>query len=385
MRVLFTSMRATGHLQPLVPFIKACLKRGHDVAVASPAEMAERVAKSGAKFIPFAHPGDAALGPLWARFRVAPPEEGRRVVLGEIFAGLLVKAGLPDMIGIVEKFRPDVVVREAQEFNGLLAAEKHGVPHVRVAITLGNLGMVLPIQAPALDSHRAGIGLSLDPSGERVLNAVAITQIPLSLEFPDTLGASRVKRYRDARHETAALPDWWRGSRDPLVYLTLGTVTGDMEIHRDKFRFMLDAVAGLPIRVLLTTGVDPALVSLGDVPDNVHVEQFVPQADVLGHAAVVVCHGGSGTVIGSLAAGVPLVIAPLFADQPENSQRINDVGAGIGLAQGQVTKQAVRDALSRVLAEPSFRSGARRLADEIAALPSVDDAALLLEQTARSS
>ena len=60
-----------------------------------------------------------------------------------------------------------------------------------------------------------------------------------------------------------------------------------------------------------------------------HVERFVPQADVFGHASLVVTHGGSGTTLGALAAGLPLVVVPLFADQPDNARRVEAVGAGV--------------------------------------------------------
>ena len=71
--------------------------------------------------------------------------------------------------------------------------------------------------------------------------------------------------------------------------------------------------------MLLTTGTD---LDLGAVPTNVHVERWVPQADVLAHASVVVGHGGSGTTLGALGAGQPLVVVPLFADQPNNAARV---------------------------------------------------------------
>jgi len=62
---------------------------------------------------------------------------------------------------------------------------------------------------------------------------------------------------------------------------------------------------------------------LGSVAANTHIERWVPEADVLTHAAVVVCHGGSGTTYGALASGVPLVCCPLFADQHRNSRLID--------------------------------------------------------------
>lgn len=89
------------------------------------------------------------------------------------------------------------------------------------------------------------------------------------------------------------------------------------------------ALGAVDARVLLTVGhrFDPAL--LGPVPPHVHVEHWVDQADVLASADLVVCHGGSGTVYGALAAGVPLVVVPVFADQFENARRAARAGAAL--------------------------------------------------------
>jgi MGT family glycosyltransferase len=140
------------------------------------------------------------------------------------------------------------------------------------------------------------------------------------------------------------------------------------------YRVALDAIAGLPVRALLTIGSSLPMETLGAIPSNVHVERFVPQDDVLPHAAAVLCHGGSGTTIGALAAGVPTVVTPIFADQPHNAARITAIGAGLGMPL-RVGVEALRDALSRVLEDPSFRNAAQDVAREIAALPSIDDAA----------
>jgi UDP:flavonoid glycosyltransferase YjiC (YdhE family) len=63
------------------------------------------------------------------------------------------------------------------------------------------------------------------------------------------------------------------------------------------------------------------------VPENVRVERWVPQAEALAQASLVVCHGGSGTVLGALAANLPLVIMPLFADQFANARTLAGAGA----------------------------------------------------------
>jgi MGT family glycosyltransferase len=133
--------------------------------------------------------------------------------------------------------------------------------------------------------------------------------------------------------------------------------------------------------VLLTVGNDLDLDALPPAPDNVRVERWVPQQDVLAHAAAAVVHGGSGSTLGAIAAGVPLVVVPLFADQPENARRVAEVGAGIAVEpnrdEPQATVAPLRDAIQSVLAEPAYRERAQALADELSAEPPVDDATLL--------
>jgi len=190
------------------------------------------------------------------------------------------------------------------------------------------------------------------------------------------------------------LPDWWERPADPLVYLTFGSVSGSLPLFPGLFRSALDALASLPVRVLLTVGGDADLAALGPLPANAHVEPWLPQDDVLSHAAAVVGHGGYGTTLGALAHGVPLVLLPLFAgDQWRNARRVAQLGAGLLLEDGDrlameppgpAVMAAVPGAVERVLTEPRFRRTARRVGADIAALPPVDAVVGVLEDAVRA-
>jgi UDP:flavonoid glycosyltransferase YjiC (YdhE family) len=104
----------------------------------------------------------------------------------------------------------------------------------------------------------------------------------------------------------------------------------------------------------------------------VRVERWVPQADLMPHVAAMVCHGGSGTVTMGLAAGVPMAVVPLFADQPWNAERVDALGAGIALDGGPEAIARLRDAVVRLTGDPGYRSAAQRIAAEMRALPPVD-------------
>ena len=157
----------------------------------------------------------------------------------------------------------------------------------------------------------------------------------------------------------------------PLVYVTYGSVAPTMPVFGQLFRATVAALADVPVRVLFTVaGADRD--ALGAVPDNVRVESWVPQASLMPHASAVLCHGGSGTTRMALAAGVPVVIVPGFADQPRNASRVDELGAGIALPGWPEGLAGIGDAVRRVLEEPSYGRVAGRIADEVAALPPVE-------------
>ncbi len=134
--------------------------------------------------------------------------------------------------------------------------------------------------------------------------------------------------------------------------------------------------AGLPANVLLTigNGAPPDLIE--HVPPNVTVRSFVPQADVLPHAQLLVCHGGSGTVVAGLAAGVPMVITPLFADQPDNARCL--AATGLCVAITDLSVPALRGAMVQALADEDMRRRAQAVARVIASMPTLDQAIDLL-------
>ena len=152
---------------------------------------------------------------------------------------------------------------------------------------------------------------------------------------------------------------------------------------RGVYRTALEAVTGLPARVLMTVGGACDIEALGPVADNVHIERWVSQSDALAAAHLVVCHGGSGTTYGALAAGVPLVICPLFADQTANAIAVEQAGAGTIVrsrhgAGGAVASldagdvPALRQAITSTLAAHTVRDAARRIAGDMARAPTLE-------------
>ena len=388
MRALFTSTRGAGHFNPLVPFARAFERAGHEVMLAGPPDLEATAVGAGFAFWPLDPPPEDELGAIWSRVPELPPEEANEVVVGEIFGRLNTTAHLPRMRAAFEEWEPDVVLRDPNEYSGAVVAEQNDIPHARVAISLmSSEQMGLGLAAPAVDAIRRAEGMAPDPAGDTLRGSPWLSVFPRTLdegELPDE------HRFHDPAWEEPAkeLPGWWPGREDqPLVYVTFGSVAGSFPQALPAYGVALSAVADLPARVLLTVGRDLDLDALPEVPGNVRVERWVPQQDVLAHAAAAVVHGGSGSTLGALAAGVPLVVVPLFADQPQNARRVAEVGAGLAVEPNRedipATIPPLRAAIETVLSESSYGERAQALAAELRAEPPVDAAVALLERLAR--
>jgi UDP:flavonoid glycosyltransferase YjiC (YdhE family) len=375
MRILFSSTRGSGHLQPLLPYARALIARQHEVVVAAPAEVSEALRGEGIAHAPFDHPGEDVLEPIWARLRGVSNDAAMAIALPEIFAGVNARIALPKLQAAIRSFRPDLVVRDSVEYAALVAAEVADVPHARVAVhSVSFEEMFPPVTDAPIDALRELA--SLPPERGASLRAEAVfSSFPASVDgVPAGSRMCAPFRSRVVEDAPSSAPAAWAPAGDPrpLVYITFGSIVGSTPHLRAVYRTSLDAVADLPVRALLTTGrgLEPDV--LGAIPANVHVEVWIPQRDVLPRVSALICHGGSGTLLGGLAAGLPMVVVPLGADQPHNGRLVAAAGGGLVLAQPDAGE--LRAAIQTVLEDPELRRSARRIADEIAAMPTIESA-----------
>lgn len=398
--VLFTTRGSSGHLGPMVPFARALQRAGHSVVVAAQSRFAGNVERAGLELLPLADPPDEEWMPLMSNFGELDVASAHELMVRDFFAGIDVRAALPDLNGIVEARRPDLIVRESWEFASALVADRHAVPMARVGLGLGRIEEEsIALAAPAVDAAGVEFGLAPDPSGERLAAAPYVTAMPALLEDEATGLPEPTHRFRfDAAAGSAPLPDWWPGNDDPLVYLSFGSVAagGHLPYYPQLYRMAIAALVPLPIRLLVTVGdASRDLAELGELPANVHVETWVPHDDAAAAADAIVCHGGYGSTLGALAHRVPLVVMPLFSlDQWANGDAAARVGAGIALtgsAEGrsvlglpaESTVDELPGAVTRLLDDAAFRQGAGRVADAMEALPPADAAVATFEEIAR--
>ena len=354
MRILFTCRPAYGHLFPLLPLANAAKAAGHDVVFGTGSKFLETVRDLGFE----THRAGISIGEAEAEAKLRHGEDAGFAEVGiTMFAELLPLALLDDLTSLLPELRPDLVIYEQSDVGAGVAARRAGIPAVSVVI-----GRSLPPELLAVATERLA-PLWGDVPSDAMFGDACVDVWPDSVRDPGTAGLPKVFRMRptpfDPDVPLPPLPE------DGFVYLTLGTVVfGATQVLRGA----IHALARLPVDVLVALGPgDPTL--LGELPARVRVEGFVPQAEVLKHAGLVVHHGGTGTVLGSLAAGLPQLILPQGADQFANADALTTLGAAKSLVGEAIRIDAIEAAVRELLADPKPREIAQTVAAEIAAMP----------------
>lgn len=315
------SLGGAGHFNPLVPFLTAAHLSGNEVLVIGPQAIEQMVRDAGFPFHAGGEPDGSDVAVIREQLIRASRDEATILGNRDLFGQLATTAMLPEMENLCAQWHPTFVLREPCEYASAIVAGATGIPTAQVAISsaAGEFGSIAAA-APVLERYRPGLVQELKASPY-------LTRFPSSMD-PDLF--SSTLRYKESPARPAQpLPDWWNGSRYPLIYVTFGSVLGHMTIANRVFEMFIDALSRVKeVRVLMTVGRGFDISSIGPLPTNMHVEPWVEQADALSVANLAVCHGGSGTVLGALAAGVPLVVVPFFADQFNNATQVARTGAG---------------------------------------------------------
>jgi MGT family glycosyltransferase len=202
--------------------------------------------------------------------------------------------------------------------------------------------------------------------------------------YPDEIDYPRSRPLGERWHNLQASvratdPDWQvpeplAGGSGPLVYLSLGSL-GSADV--DLMRGLVETLSGDSYRVIVSKGPQGDEFELAD---NMAGAEFLPQASILPQVDAVICHGGNNTVTESLYFGRPMVVLPLFWDQHDNAQRIDETGLGVRLDTYGHSSEELRGALDRLLADGALSGRLRALSESLQAARGTERAADLIEQ-----
>ncbi|MFI5839730.1 glycosyltransferase [Catenuloplanes sp. NPDC051500] len=371
MRILFSCVGGPGHFLPLVPILSAAGSAGHDVAVVSGPKVADLVRRAGFEALT---EHDGAGDQPRARGPLAPldPERER----GDMADGFVRRAGrerAARMLRHAADWRPELIVCDEVDFGAMTAAERLGLPYATVVVLAAGSFLRDDYLADALDEVRAEFGLPPARAGAVLGRHLMLEPVPPGFRDPAFPLPSTGRPIRPAE----TLPPAAEPNARPLIYFTLGT---EFNVESgDLFERVLAGLRTLAADLVMTVGrhIDPAV--FGPQPPHVRIERFVPQEELLHRCDLVVSHGGSGSVLGAIAHGLPMLVAPMGADQPDNGARIAAIGLGRVLDAESVTPERAATEAAAVLADARYRRTARELRAAWETLPGPAETVRLLE------
>jgi len=354
-RFLVVTLDAAGNWPPEIALIRALVERGHEVRVMSDASHAAQIGAVGAAF----HPYDPSLhrNPV-VRHDETPQEEMMRI-LRDVFLNPRYADAL---LAEVDRDRPDVLLVDQMLLMAAAGAERTGLPTAILWHTVygGTAGQRTPsAMLDPLNAFRETLGL------ERVADrsaaaAKADAIVAFTYEAFDVAPPVRPPHLHYVGPLACLPPAAARadtGDRRPLVVVSYSTSWQNQVAALQR---VADAVANLPVRVLMTLGHAIAADELR-LPANVVAERFVPHASVLPDASLVVTHAGHGTIMAAVTAGVPMLCTPMGRDQHAVAACVAQRRLGVVVPTTASTEE-LKAAIAAALADRTLHDRARAFA-----------------------
>lgn len=389
---LFALTEAGGTVPPELGVARRVVERGHRVTVLADASMADEARATGAVYRSWT----ASPAGEFRDWELRTPTSLARGMSDHMITGPA-PGQAADTTTAIDALRPDLVLTSFMGVGAMIAAEARGVPF---DVLIPN---IYPLPSPGAPPLGTALAPGRGPLGrlrDRAVNAGTVRLIdayalaPIN-ELRHEWGLDPILHTWDQMHRArrmlvltsaafdfpAAVPEnvryvgpilddpaWAAGEAwtppagdGPLVLVAMSST---FQNHVDCLQRIADALGTLPVRGLVTTGpaVPPDAIR---APANVTVVASAPHREVLPEARLVVTHGGHGTVIKALAAGLPLVILHHGRDQPGNAVRVTARGAGVAVSR-RASARTIARAVAEVLGTPAYREAAAELGRAVA-------------------
>lgn len=376
MRVLFTTWSWPSHLYPLVPLAWAFRSAGHEVLVAGEPGVLPEITAAGLPGVAVGHEVDSV---GLVRGYVLPSESGPTVDGGPTprtgrgpralrMLEAHAESMTDDLVEVARSWGADLIVYEPTALAGPLAAAATGVPAVRHLyggdLLLRARGLLPELLAPLARRH--GVDTGADTFAP--LGTVTVDPTPPGFQPPSedrrlpmryvpyngagSVGRSPLGPPGDGRRRTVVTWGYTMAKLHPELFLAgraaEALAADDTEVVlavSAAQRPLLDGVPG---------------VAAGVASGAVRIVEDVPLHLLMDDASLVVAHGGAGTALTALQAGLPLLLVPQLPDHAGHSARVEALGAGTVLTRDEATPERIREAARALLADDAKQRAAAR-------------------------
>lgn len=370
MRVLVTAVPAIGHFLPVVPLAHAFRAAGHEVLVAL-AQHAEVAAQAGLPVVDVAPGYDAVavtskvlqddpefLESVW---NVTVTPDMTIAPRAPMFAAIN-RPLVPGTVALADRWRPDLVVYEQTATVGPMVAARLGVPAVQQNIAILSTG----------DAHQATAALLSDLCEQYEIPPLPAPLMTIEVIPPSMLSVPAEGWFMGGRPYNGGgvlgdeLPS--RPAR-PQVAVTIGSGFSQEFYGLGALEPVITAAAEVKVDAdfLIAIG-KTATDSLGPLPPNVRsLGRWFPYGELFRTCAAVVHHGGGGSIMTAIDAGIPQMV--VRSDGDPGGKIMGDAVQDRGLGISTIPSEVATDQLERLLTDDTFKRATAEVAAEVADLP----------------
>jgi MGT family glycosyltransferase len=426
-RILFVNHASVGHLNTLLTMAVQMKADGHDVLCALPGmshakmppnlsiirttrSLPKLIEANGIPYEELKPPFSTLLGAM-----LLPKVTGyvEFIVALNVFSQGM-ESYARQLLKVIEKFKPDVLVTDFAFFGASLAADIAKIPYV----TIYHAG--LPFDGENIPPVCSGLPIGQpDPRAakyeraEKIISDISVRKNnkirrkyglqpsssstlrrPYSPWLNLVTSVEAIEAPRDVTPNTYYIGPCFQGRKSSVtdfpfeklradkfkIYVSLGTVFNE---RWEVYRKIMNALDNPAYQVIVSAGASYDKLQAGGVPSNVMLFKSVPQVELLPKVDMVIGHGGNNSTNETLAAGKPLIVLPVGGEQTDNASRIEWLGAGQRLNIHKFTEADVARVVAEIHANPHYAERTRELAAAITQSAGPQSASRLIAKLAR--
>jgi MGT family glycosyltransferase len=375
-KVFVFNVPAAGHVNPTLPVVRELVERGANVTYYLTPGYQKAVEATGATFCPYENIPD--------NYFEQHKLDGSNPPQTALTLARTSRELLPGLVRLIETEKPDVIVYDSMCPWGWIAAAATNTPAVSsmsllvmtpamimsrfiplMGVALRNFGALREVQAIGKEIARQytvkapGFMDFINYMGEKTVNYTSQMLQPDGDKMSSSI--KFVGPSIEPRTDTSGFP-FDQLNTKPLIYISLGTVINQ---NVDFYRQCFAAFKNMDVQVVMSVGKKTDIKSLGDIPQNFIVRNFVPQLEVLQRAALFITHAGMNSVQEGLYYNVPLLLVPQQDEQRFVAQRIEGLGAGVMLHNTTPTSKDLYEVARRVLENAGYRDAATKVGESL--------------------
>ncbi len=369
-RVLFINGNAHGHINPTIALVRELINRGEEVVYFSTENFRKKIEVAGANFEAYGEKLDIFLKSL------RPSGNHPFYTLLEIMLKMDEQT-IPLVIERIKGKSFDYIIHDSMFGGGNVLANMLGIPAICSCTSFAMPKLPLPTYMlepgfhPQLDMlYKEMVRLSAAWKIDSLkimdiffkkenLNIVYTSKLfqPDSELFDESfkfVGPSIDERREDGGFELEGV----EGHK--VVYISMGTVNNNCT---DFYKKCIEAFGNTELKVVMAIGKKVDIASLGSIPENFIVRNYVPQLEVLKKTDAFISHGGLNSVSEALYYGIPMVAIPQANDQPMVANQLVALGAGMMLKMEEATPQVLKETVYKLILQNSYKAAAQRIGE----------------------